>query len=92
MTLTPFRRRQVRPAQAARDEILTIVPHHAEKRIIGLDDLPFGLPEEDPDDVGVNQSPDLGFAFHDIAVQAGVLQRDRGLRGEQLQHREPGRL
>ena len=29
--------------------------------------------------------------FCEIAVQAGVLQRDRGLRGEQLQHRDPGR-
>ena len=26
-----------------------------------------------------------------IAVQAGILQRDRRLRGKQLQHRDPGR-
>ena len=91
MSLAPFRRRQVRPAHATRDEILTIVSHHAEKRVIGLDDLPFEIPDEDPDDVGVDQAPDLRFAFCEIAVQAGVLQRDRRLRGEQLQHRDPGR-
>ena len=51
----------------------------------------FDLPEEDPDDVGLDQSPDLGFAFFEIAVQTSILQRDRCLRGKQLQHREPGR-
>jgi hypothetical protein len=84
MTPVPFRRRQVRPAQPTGNEILTILPHHAKKRVVGLEDLSFGFPDEDPDDIGVNQSPDLGFAFHDIAVEAGVFQRDRGLRGEQL--------
>ena len=51
----------------------------------------FEIPDEDPDDVGVDQAPDLGFAFCEIAVQTGILQRDRGLRGKQLQHRDPGR-
>ena len=51
----------------------------------------FGSHDEDPDDVGVDQAPDLGFALFEIAVQAGILQRDRRLRGKQLQHRDPGR-
>jgi hypothetical protein len=34
---------------------------HAEKRIIRLGNLPFEVPHEDPDDVGVDQAPDPGF-------------------------------
>jgi hypothetical protein len=37
---------------------------------------------EDTDDVGIDQAPDLGFAFREITVQAGGLQSDRRLRGE----------
>ena len=33
----------------------------------------------------------LASRSREIAVQAGILQRDRRLRGEQLQHRDPGR-
>ena len=62
-----------------------------EKRVIGLEDPPFEIPDEDPDDVGIDQAPDLRFALLKIAVQTGIFQRDRRLRGEQLQHRDPGR-
>ena len=37
-----------------------------------------------------DQAPDPGLPFPEIAVQAGVLQRDRRLRREQFQHRDPG--
>jgi len=36
VALAPFRRRQVRSVQAARDKILSIVSPHAEKRVICL--------------------------------------------------------
>ena len=49
------------------------------------------MPEEDPDDVGVDQTPDLGFALLEIAVQTRILQGDRGLGRQQRQHRDPGR-
>ena len=90
VAVAPFRRRQICPAYATGDEILAVVSHHTEKRVIGLENLTFEIPNEDPDDVGVDQAPDLRFAFCEIAVQAGILQRDRGLRGEQLQHRAAG--
>ncbi len=80
--VAPFRRRQVRPAHATGDEILTVVPHHAEKRVIGLDNPTVELPEVDPDDVGVDQTPDLGFPLFDIAVQTSVFQRDSSARRE----------
>ena len=89
--VAPFRRSQVRPADAARGEVLAVVSHDAEKRVIGLDDPAVEVPDEDPDDIGVDQAPDLGFAFRQIAVETGVLQRDRRLGGEELQHRYPGR-
>src|SRR5712675_1295753 len=48
------RRRQVRPAYAPRDEILAIISHHAEKRVIRLEKPTFALPDEDSDDVGID--------------------------------------
>jgi hypothetical protein len=48
-----------------------------EKGIIGLDDPAFGSKDEDPDDVGFDQAPDLRFAFCDLAIQTRILQRDR---------------
>ena len=66
-------------------------PTMREKRVIGLENLTVEIPDEDPDDVGVDQASDLRFAFGEIAVQAGILERDRGLRGKQLQHRDAGR-
>ena len=44
-----------------------------------------------PDNVGVDQAPDLRFAFFEIAVKTGILQGDRGLRRKQFQHRDPRR-
>jgi hypothetical protein len=49
-----FRRRKVSPADAARDEILTIVSHHVEKGVIGIGDPTVKIPDDDPDDVGVD--------------------------------------
>ena len=83
----------VRSVQRRRpdDEILAVVSHHLQERIIGLEDLALAHRNADPDDVGVDQAPDLRLAFREIAVQTGILQRDRRLRGEQLQHGDPGR-
>ncbi len=36
--VAPFRRRQVRPAHAARDEIRTLVSQHPEERVVRLED------------------------------------------------------
>jgi hypothetical protein len=66
--IAPFRRGQVRPAHATGDEILTVVAHHAKKGVIGLDDPTFEFPEVDADDVGVDQTSDLGLALFEIAV------------------------
>ena len=87
----PFCRRQIPPAHATREEIFTAVLHHVEKRFIGLNNLTFEVPDEDPDNVGVDQAPDLGFALFEIPVKTGILQGDRGLRRKQFQHCDPGR-
>ena len=70
VALAPFRRRQVRSVQATRDKILSIVSSHAEKRVICLKNATFEIPDDDPDDVGVDQAPDLRFAFFDLSVQS----------------------
>src|SRR5208337_395072 len=57
VSLAQFRRCQVRPADAAREEVLTIVSNHAEKRVICVIDLAIQIPDDDTDDVGVDQTP-----------------------------------
>ncbi|MGA7263176.1 MAG: hypothetical protein WCA23_11740 [Stellaceae bacterium] len=61
--------------QATRGEILSVVSHHAEKRVIRVKNATFEIPDDDPDDVGVDQAPDLLFALFKIALQVDVLLR-----------------
>ena len=63
------------PVQATRGEILPVVSHHAEKLVIGLKNATFDFPDDDPDDVGVDQAPDLLVARLEIAVELDVLRR-----------------
>ena len=48
------------------------------------------IPDHDSDDVRVDQTADPGLPLPEIAVQTGILQRDRRLRCQQFQHRDPG--
>ena len=73
VAVAPFRRRHRGPVQATRGEILPVVPHHAEKFVIGLKNAPLDFPDDDPDDVGVDQAPDLLIALFDIALEPDVL-------------------
>ena len=61
------------PVDAARREILAVVSHHSEKRVIGFENRTIEIPEEDADNVGFDEAPDLRFAFRKVAVQAGIL-------------------
>ena len=102
VALAPFRRRQVRPTHAIRDEILTVVADDAEKCVVGLDDPAVEIPGKDADDVGVDQPPNSRFAFREIAVrvrkrqralllgfeQAHVFDGDHRLVGEGLEKRD----
>jgi hypothetical protein len=42
---------QIGPAQAARDEIVTLVSHHTEKRVIGRENGAIEVSHDDPDDI-----------------------------------------
>ncbi len=44
------------------------------------------MENKDPHNVGVDETPDPRFAFGQFAVQASILQGDRGLRGQQFKH------
>src|SRR6478752_10879051 len=66
VAVEPFRRCEVSPAQAAQDEILTVVSHDPEKRVIGLKNATFEIPDENSNDVGIDQASDLRFAFAEI--------------------------
>src|SRR5260370_18136518 len=89
--LAPPRRREVPPVQPAESEVLATISHHPKEGIVGLKNAAIEVPDENTDDVAFDQAPDPGFAFREIAVQARVLERDRGLRVEPLQHRDARR-
>jgi hypothetical protein len=61
---------QLDPVDGAGSEILAIVAQHAEKRTVGLNDLAVDIPDEDPDDVRVEQAPNLGLALAERALRA----------------------
>jgi hypothetical protein len=100
--VAPVGRRQVRPSYAARNQVFAIVVQHAKKFVIGLKNATFEIPDENSDDVGVDQAPDFRFAFCEIAVgvrkrqralllrfkQAHVFDGDRRLVGEGLEKRD----
>jgi hypothetical protein len=48
--------------------------------------MTLNIPDHDPDDVRVNQAADPGLPLLEIAIQTGVLQRDRRLRRQQFQY------
>ncbi len=85
------RRGHVTPMDIARKQLITGVTDHAQERVVGLDDFPFHAPDDDADDVGVDQPTDLRFSLGEVAVQARVVQRDRCLRRHQAQHGETRR-
>src|ERR1700733_4982502 len=60
--VAPVRRRQVRPTYTARNQVFAIVAHHAKKFVVGLKNATVEIPDENPDDVGIDQAPDLRFA------------------------------
>jgi hypothetical protein len=60
------------------------VSQHLQKRFIGLNNLSLEIPDYDPNNVGVNQTPDLRLAFLEVTVKIGILQRYRCLRRQSL--------
>ena len=51
---------------ATRIEIVTIVSHDSEERVITLKNPAFEIPNEYPNDVGVDQGSNLCFAFTNL--------------------------
>src|SRR6516165_11729084 len=86
--LAPFWRGQSGPAQAARNQVLTVIPDDTEKRVIGLKNSTFEIGNEDANDVGVDQAPNLPFAICQIEIELRILKRNRGLRSKHLQDRD----
>ncbi|MNL01015.1 hypothetical protein D3C87_1214680 [compost metagenome] len=86
-----LRRGQVAPAHPAGDQILARVAHHAQEGVVGFQHVAGHVPDNDADDIGLHQPPDLRLPLGHVAVQPRVFERDGGLRGHQLQHRDPCR-
>src|SRR5215813_8187693 len=88
VALAPFWRGQPGPAHAARNQVLTVIPYDTEKCVIGLKYSTFDVANEDSDDVGVDQTPNLSFAIFEVAIKPRILERDCRLRRQHLQHRD----
>src|SRR5262249_1403851 len=88
VVLAPFRRRQSGPAHTARNQLLTVIPYDTEKRVIGLKNSTFEIGNEDANDIGVDQTPNLPFAICQIEIEPRILKRNRGLRSKHFQHRD----
>ena len=50
---------------------------------------PAGVKRGDQAWNGVHDHARLALAFVEVAIQPGIVERDRRLRGQQLQHRDP---
>jgi hypothetical protein len=68
VTIEVAGKREISPAEAARYEIIALVSHYAQKRIIGFDNATIEIPNADSDDVGVNQPAELSLACGNVAV------------------------
>src|SRR2546429_8885584 len=88
-TLFPYTTlfRSLRPSQRA--EIFPGISDDIEKGLVCFDDPTLIIPDYDPDDVGVDQTPDPGFPFPEIVVQGRIIQGDRRLRCQHFQYRDP---
>src|SRR5215475_4399479 len=75
-------------AQAARHQVLTVIPHDTKKRVVGLKNPTFEVGNEYPNDVGVDQTPNFPFAICQIEIEARILKRNRRLRSKHLQYRD----
>src|ERR1700677_151432 len=81
----PFGRRQVGPVHTSGEDIFTIVAYDAQEGVVGLENLSLKIPDHDSNDVCINQPADPGFALCKVPVQTSILERDRGLGGQQLE-------
>src|SRR5882672_7787897 len=61
--VAPVGRRQICPPYTAREQVFTVVAHHAKKFVVGLKNATIEIPDENSDDVGIDKAPDLRFAF-----------------------------
>src|SRR6266403_2977172 len=80
----PFGRRQLCPLESSRADVVTRVPDHLEKGVIGLEDLAVKSRDQHPYNIGVHKAPDLRFALLDLTIQTAVFERNRGRRGEYI--------
>src|SRR6266568_9407094 len=73
--VAPVGRRQVRTPHAARNQVFAFVAHHAKKFVVGLKNATVEIPDENSDDVGIDQALDLRFAFPQSFLGALALRQ-----------------
>src|SRR5262249_26204546 len=73
VSVAPLRRGEFGPGQRARNKVATIVPNDPQKGVVGLENPTVEIANEDPDNVGVDQTTNLGFAVCEVAIEARIL-------------------
>ena len=68
VALAPVPRGQIVPVDATRRKVITVVSDDPEKRVIGLENPTVEVPDEDADDVRVDQAPYSREFSSDIAA------------------------
>src|SRR5262249_8111078 len=83
-------RGQVSPCQMAGGQLLASVSDDSQEAFVGVQDATVGVPDNDADDVGVDQPSDPRLPLLKIAVETCVLQRNGSLGGQELEKGNPG--
>ena len=73
----PVQRSEVGPAQAPRDDIVALVVHDAEKRVIGIEYPTFEIPDENADDIDAQLAAKrvASFLFRNSSVTKSTKAR-----------------
>lgn len=61
------------------------------RNAVGFVDYPLKIPDEAHHDARIDKTANPRLALLEIAIQASILQRNRSLRGQNLQHCHPAR-
>src|SRR5690349_24800265 len=57
----PFDRRQLHPAYSPSDEVSAVISYDAQKGLVGISDLAVLFPDENSDNIGVDETPYLSL-------------------------------
>src|SRR5438445_3208550 len=70
IAITQFRWRHVRPVHSTGQEIVLIISNYAEKLIVGIKNLTLHVPDDDADDVGIDEVTNFCLTPFNLSLHA----------------------